>query len=243
MDGYWLENHPEVMNELAAKLGLSPDLEWYDVYSLDEPELQHIPRPVLALLVIIPWTPAWGHDRAAEDATMPDTYQGFGLEEPVIWFKQTIGNACGSYGLLHGVINGPAKEFILPGSELENIRREAVGLKMEERAEMLYDHKGFERAHKAVEEGGDTIVREDHEGGHFVAFVKTDDGKLWELEGGRNGPIVRGELGEGEDVLSQRALGMGLRRIIELEKGDGPDGGDLRFSCLALARKADSDSE
>lgn len=58
------ENNPEVMTGLATELGLSPELQFYDVYSLDEPELlTHIPRPALALLVIIPLTPAWDQDR------------------------------------------------------------------------------------------------------------------------------------------------------------------------------------
>jgi hypothetical protein len=80
------------MNQLAAKLGLSTELEFYDVYSLDESELSHIPRPALALLVIIPLTPSWEKDRQAEDVNKGD-YQGSGPQEPVIWFKQTIGRS------------------------------------------------------------------------------------------------------------------------------------------------------
>jgi hypothetical protein len=39
------------MNALAYKLGLSTELQFYDVWSLTEPEqLELIPRPVLALL-------------------------------------------------------------------------------------------------------------------------------------------------------------------------------------------------
>lgn len=102
------ENNPDVMNELATKLGLSSELQFYDVYSLDEPEqLAHIPRPAMALLAIIPRTPAWERDREAEDANK-EPYTGSGPDEPVIWFKQTIGHACGSIGLLHSLVNGPA---------------------------------------------------------------------------------------------------------------------------------------
>jgi ubiquitin carboxyl-terminal hydrolase L3 len=55
-----LENNPEVMTPLAHSMGLSKDLEFYDVYSLSDPELlAHIPRPVFALLVILPLTPAY----------------------------------------------------------------------------------------------------------------------------------------------------------------------------------------
>lgn len=226
------------MNQLATKLGLSPELQFYDVYTLDELDLlAHIPRPVLGLLVIIPLTPAWDRDRQAEDADKSD-YTGSGPEEPVIWFKQTIGNACGSIGLLHCAINGPAADFIQPGSDLANIRHRAVPLAMDDRAQMLYDNVPFEIAHKSVEEAGDTsaiVSAAEHIGQHFVAYVKAD-GKLWELEGSRKGPLERGDLAEDEDVLSPRALELGIKRIMRVERDAG--GGDLRFSCIALARGA-----
>ncbi|KAG9671943.1 ubiquitin carboxyl-terminal hydrolase, partial [Aureobasidium melanogenum] len=232
-----LENNPDVMDRLAAKLGLSPSLQFYDVYSLDDPELlAHIPRPALALLVIIPLTAAWDHNRKAEDEHK-EVYAGCGPDEPVIWFKQTIGHACGSIGLLHSLINGPAVGYITPGSDLANIRSQAIPLDMTRRAEMLYNNEAFEIAHKSVEEAGDSHVDPSLErnGGHFVSFVKCD-GKLWELEGDRKGPLDRGSLGGNEDVLSPRALDMGIKRIIALNASGGD--GELRFSCIALARKA-----
>ncbi len=233
------ENNPDVMNELAAKLGLSPELQFYDVYSLDEPELlAHIPRPVLALLVIIPLTPAWDQYRQAEDADK-GPYTGSGSDEPVIWFKQTIGHACGSIGLLHSVINGPAVDFINPNSDLATIRDLAIPLDMTKRAEMLYNSEPFELAHKSVEQAGDSDVDPtgEREGGHFVSFVKSG-GKLWELEGSRHGPLERGSLADDEDVLSPRALEMGIKRIIKLNAEGGGGGGNLCFSCIALARKS-----
>ncbi|KAF2022152.1 ubiquitin carboxyl-terminal hydrolase [Aaosphaeria arxii CBS 175.79] len=231
-----LENNPEVMNRLATKLGLSSDLEFYDVYSLDDPDLLAIiPRPVLALLVIIPLTPAWAQDREKEDATMSD-YSGVGPDEPVVWFKQTIGNACGSIGMLHSAINGPAVDFITPGSDLAAIREAAIPLHMEERAQMLYDSVPFEKAHKSVEQVGDTLAETEaeHRGQHFVTYIK-ERGRLWELEGSRKGPIDRGSLGDDEDVLSPRALELGIKRIMKVDSDAG--GRDLRFSCIALAQK------
>lgn len=234
------ENNPEALNPLKKRLGLSDDLEFYDVYSLDEPALlAHIPRPAYALLVIIPMNKAWGDERQAEDTSQED-YTGYGDKEPVIWFKQTIGNACGSIGVLHAAINGPAAKFILPGSDLDKIRREAIPLKMQERAQLLYDSQPFEDAHASVANIGDTEPPQlglgVHAGQHFVTFVKADDGHLWELEGSRKGPIDRGALADDEDVLSPRALELGLKRVIKLVQDAGID--DMRFSCTVLAPKA-----
>ncbi|KUI66337.1 Ubiquitin carboxyl-terminal hydrolase isozyme L3 [Cytospora mali] len=232
-----LENNPEVMNALKERLGLSDDLQFYDVYSLDEPELlAHIPRPAYALLVIIPLTEVWDEERKTEDSAKED-YAGFGEDESVIWFKQTIGNACGSIGVLHSVINGPASKHIIPGSGFDEIRRAAIPLKVSERAQMLYDSETFEAAHRSVANLGDTAAPTPHDGHHvgqhFVSFVKADDGHLWELEGSRKGPIDRGMLAEDEDVLSPRALDLGIKRVIKLVQDAGID--DLRFSCTALA--------
>jgi ubiquitin carboxyl-terminal hydrolase L3 len=187
------------MDVLASKLGLSHDLQFYDIYSLTDPDLlSHIPRPVMALLVIMPLTPAWHANRLAEDSSK-SPYAGKGQDEPVIWFKQTIGHACGSIGLVHCVLNGEAKEYILSGSTLSKLREDAVNLGMDERAKLLYDSKEFEEAHQSVADMGDTVAPSaedgDRLGQHFVAFVK-EGGRLWELEGGRKGPLDRGALGE-----------------------------------------------
>lgn len=86
---------------------------------------------------------------------------------------------------------------------------------------------------------GDTdplaTVDGEHSGLHFVSFVKGDDGHLWELEGSRKSPIDRGALREEEDVLSPRALRMGLKRVIKLVQAAGIE--NLNFSCTVLAPK------
>jgi ubiquitin carboxyl-terminal hydrolase L3 len=230
------ENNPEVMNHLAYKLGLSRDLAFYDVYSLHDPSLlAFIPRPAYALLAIIPMTKAWKNSREAEDGPL-EMYSKAGLEEPVVWFKQTIGHACGSIGLLHCVCNGPAVDMITPGSDLEKLLKAAVPLKMADRANLLSESEPFYLAHEAAAAKGDTklpsIGASEKLGQHFVAFVKSKDGHLWELEGTRKGPLDRGTLGENDDVLSEKALKVGLERLMNIEREAG---GDLRFSCIALA--------
>jgi hypothetical protein len=46
-----------------------------------------------------------------EDKDKPE-YEGKGPAEPVIWYKQTIRNACGLIGILHAVSNGTSRGFI-----------------------------------------------------------------------------------------------------------------------------------
>lgn len=106
------ENNPEVMSSLLHKLGLSTSLSFHDVFSIDEPSLlDFIPRPALALLLVFPVSKTYESFRYTEDKERED-YKGKGEGEPVIWYKQTIRNACGLIGLLHAVSNGAARGFV-----------------------------------------------------------------------------------------------------------------------------------
>ena len=100
------------MSTLVHKLGLSSDLAWHDVYSLDDPSLlAFVPRPTHALLLVFPTSSAYQKARADEDSSLPE-YTGSGPTEEVLWFKQTIGNACGLMGLIHATCNSVTRDLI-----------------------------------------------------------------------------------------------------------------------------------
>ncbi|KAF2744210.1 cysteine proteinase [Sporormia fimetaria CBS 119925] len=252
-----LENNPEVMTSLVHKLGLSSTLAFHDVFSIDEPELlAFVPRPAHALLLIFPVSETYEKFRVQEDSTKP-VYDGCGDGEEVVWYKQTIGNACGLIGLLHGVSNGEARGkigmlFLLlfewvtdalghlePGSDLDKLLHDAIPLKPMDRANMLYESKALESAHQTAAAGGDTAApsAEDNVDLHYVCFVKSKNNHLWEMDGRRKGPLDRGELAADEDVLSDKALDLGVRSFLKREAEAG--GGDLRFSLIVLAESFD----
>jgi ubiquitin carboxyl-terminal hydrolase L3 len=223
------------MNSLMSKLGLSPQLAFQDVWSIDDPSLlEFVPRPAHALLLIFPVSETYETFRRQEDEGKQE-YAGSGPSEPVVWYKQTIGNACGLIGLLHAVSNGAAKPYIQQDSDLAKLLADAIPLKPAERADLLYDSQALESAHASAATTGDTAApdADDKVDLHFVCFVKTDDNHLWELDGRRKGPLDRGELPAGEDVLGDNALELGVRAFLRRESAAG--GGDLRFSLIVLA--------
>lgn len=223
------------MTTLIHQLGLPPTISYHDVYSLTEPSLlSFLPRPAYALLLVFPVTATYESFRRSEDASLP-TYTGSGTKEPVVWFKQTIRNACGLIGLLHSVSNGPARDMITEGSDLDVLLKEAVELGPEERAELLYQSQALESAHAEAAKKGDSVAPEAEAKVdlHFVAFVKDQkDGSLWELDGRRKGPLKRGVLGKEEDVLSEKGLELGVNSFLHREQQAG--GVELRFSVVML---------
>jgi len=234
-----LENNPEVMSSLVHKLGLSEKLAFHDVFSIDEPELlAFVPRPAHALLLVFPVSDTYEKFRREEDKDKPE-YAGSGAGEEVIWYKQTIGNACGLIGLLHGVSNGSARTNIQPNSDLAKLVQDAIPLNPQARADLLYESEALESAHQSAAGGGDTSApdAEDNVDLHYVCFVKSQDNNLWELDGRRKGPLNRGKLSADEDVLSDKALDLGVRSFLKRESEAG--GGDLRFSLITLAESLD----
>lgn len=117
-----LESNPTLFTELIHKLGVSDNLSFHDVWSLDDNELLAlIPRPVLAFVIVFPTPPDYETLRVDADissARAVDERDGKGKEEEeasnrdILWFKQTINNACGLYGILHATMNGDARDYI-----------------------------------------------------------------------------------------------------------------------------------
>lgn len=112
-----LESDPEIFTDLMHSLGVKRSVRIIDIWSLDEDALAFVPRPVLALILVLP--PGMrGEDEEGETKSegkgkVEDERKG---GENIVWFKQTIHNACGLYALLHGVCNNPGIIGTFPSS-------------------------------------------------------------------------------------------------------------------------------
>jgi ubiquitin carboxyl-terminal hydrolase L3 len=126
-----------------------------------------------------------------------------------------------------------------PASDLAKLIEQATPLKPTARADLVMDSQALEAAHSTAASAGDTAAPnlEDEVDNHYVAFVKDNNGQLWELDGMRKGPIERGQLGPDEDVLSDKALHLGVKAFLKREEEAG--GGELRFSLLVLGPAMD----
>lgn len=126
-----------------------------------------------------------------------------------------------------------------PNSDLAKLVQDAIPLSPQARADLLYESEALESAHQSAAGGGDTSApdAEDNVDLHYVCFVKSQDNNLWELDGRRKGPLNRGKLSADEDVLSDKALDLGVRSFLKRESEAG--GGDLRFSLITLAESLD----
>lgn len=153
--------------------------------------------------------------------------------EGIYWYSSIIERV--SRALTCSSFTSPA-----PDTPLADLIAAATPLRPEPRAKLIETSDTIARAHADAAARGDTTAppAEDEVNLHFVAFIKSSQGNLWELDGRRKGPLNRGKLEDEDDVLSPTALGLGVRRFLKREE-EGGGGGDLRFSLLALAPALD----
>ncbi|CAA0823113.1 ubiquitin C-terminal hydrolase 3 [Striga hermonthica] len=226
-----LEANPDVMNQFIWGLGVAPDeAECCDVYGFDDELLEMVPKPVLAVLFLYPLTSQLFYF-CLQYEFMIDAHV-FCIQEPssgVYFMKQTVGNACGTIGLLHAVGNITSRIKLVEGSYLDNFFKSTANMNPSERAAFLENDREMEVAHSVAATAGDTEASDDVNT-HFICFSCVN-GQLYELDGRRAGPISHGASTPG--TLLQDAAKV-IQKIIQ----KNPD--SINFNVIALSKKSEA---
>ncbi|KAK8520804.1 hypothetical protein V6N13_076941 [Hibiscus sabdariffa] len=217
-----LEANPDVMNQFLWGLGLLVDeAECCDVYGLEEELLAMVPQPVLAVLFLFPITSQTEEERLQQDKEKRD------VSSKVYFMKQTVGNACGTIGLLHGVGNITSEIKLQEGSYLDRFFKSTATMDPSERAAFLEKEDEMEVAHAVAATAGETEAS-DNVNTHFICFTCVD-GKLYELDGRKSGPISHG-------ASSPSSLLQDAAKVIKGMIQKNPE--SLNFNVIALHKKA-----
>ncbi|KAJ4951370.1 hypothetical protein NE237_028202 [Protea cynaroides] len=221
-----LEANPDIMNQFLWGLGLPVDeAEFYDVYGLDDDLLEMVPKPVLAVLFLYPLTAETEAERMSEKESVKKE-----PSEKVYFLKQTVGNACGTIGLLHAIGNVSSAIKLCEDSYLDKLFKSTAHMDPMERALFLEKDIEMEAAHLVAASAGeteapDTDVDVDT---HFICFSCVD-GELYELDGRKSQPISHGP-------SSPSSLLQDVAKIIKSMIQKNPD--SLNFNVIALSRKS-----
>ncbi|KAI9494677.1 ubiquitin carboxy-terminal hydrolase L1, isoform CRA_b [Zychaea mexicana] len=215
-----LEGNPEVWNKMIHENGVDKAWCFHDIYGFDEESLGMIPRPVTAIIFLYPVTDSAKKFRQQEKVKL--TQQGQDISPKVLYFKQTIGHACGMMALIHALANN--KQVLGPGL-FQDIVTQAEPMTIEERAGLLENCAQLATVHKNAAMSGQTEPRLDDSDRHyFVAFTEVD-GNLYELDGSKAFPINHGP---SSDIVKSTA--QILRQYIER------DSAVHDFSAMALSK-------
>ncbi|UZJ57349.1 hypothetical protein CBS101457_006669 [Exobasidium rhododendri] len=227
-----LESNPELYSSWSSSMGLDTSkYAFVDIYGLDDELLSMVPQPVEAVLCLFPVTKEYEEKRLEEDSRQ-EPFLGPEKEGDLIWFKQTIGNACGTIGLLHSICNTSARDTLTQSSPLAVLLREALSLNATDRAAYLQTSKSLSQAHTTAAASGQTAApsADDSVDLHFVSFIRDPKSQqLFELDGRRRGPVNRNvHIPKQEDLLK-----IATQWVADNYMSLNPD--EVNYNLIALA--------
>eukprot|EP00536_Pseudo-nitzschia_multiseries_P009404 jgi/Psemu1/306489/fgenesh1_kg.261_\ len=186
-----------------------------------------IAQPVAAVLMLYPLT------EKQISNTQDDVVATAEMQDKVWFTKQRIGNACGTIGLLHALLNAPEPIRIFQkDSWLESFANDcpipldpvakAKRLEVDSKIEKMHDEATSSEAN-ATDRGSvnDNVMT------HFIALVCVDN-KLYELDGRKKGPIDHGPTSQATLLKDATAV---------VKKFMAKDPTEMRFTITALAPK------
>ncbi|XP_053314380.1 ubiquitin carboxyl-terminal hydrolase isozyme L1 [Spea bombifrons] len=218
-----MEINPEMLNKVMSQLGVEGGWKFVDVLGFEADSLSSVPSPTCALLLLLPLTQQHESFREKQVEELKDK----ATNSKVYFLKQTIGNSCGTIGLIHAVANNKDKLKFAEKSALKDFLEESAALSPEERAKLLEKNEAIQSAHNSVAAEGQCRVNEDVSF-HFILFTAVD-GHLYELDGRIPVPVDHGPTSE-ESLLKDAAKI--CHQFTEREKGE------VRFSAVALSKSA-----
>ncbi|EAW92982.1 ubiquitin carboxyl-terminal esterase L1 (ubiquitin thiolesterase), isoform CRA_d, partial [Homo sapiens] len=209
--------------QVLSRLGVAGQWRFVDVLGLEEESLGSVPAPACALLLLFPLTAQHENFRKKQIEEL----KGQEVSPKVYFMKQTIGNSCGTIGLIHAVANNQDKLGFEDGSVLKQFLSETEKMSPEDRAKCFEKNEAIQAAHDAVAQEGQCRV-DDKVNFHFILFNNVD-GHLYELDGRMPFPVNHGA--SSEDTLLKDAAKV-CREFTEREQGE------VRFSAVALCKAA-----
>ena len=223
-----LESNPTLINDYIQKIGFDTSLfEFVDVFSTEDWALDMIPQPTAAVLLLYPLT----EKIILAEGTTNETLALDDMQDKVWFMKQRIGNACGTIGLLHALLNSPEGiRIITENSWLAKFIDDCpIPLSPFAKAERLEGDNKIAKLHDdATSSEANATSRgniEDRVETHFIALVCVQ-GKLYELDGRKEGPVLHG-------TTSQGTLLKDACQVIQ--KFMARDPSETRFAITALA--------
>jgi len=222
-----LESNPEVMNTYAKNLGLDTSVFCFqDVLSTEDWALEMVPGPVAGVVMLYPISENQEAHRAAE------AEKEHAVSENVYYMKQTVGNACGTVGILHSIINGLSDGLVLtPDSFVARMMAETAALGPDERAAWLEGDEEIDAAQEVATAEGQSaqIPLEEQVLTHFICFTCVD-GNLYELDGRKKTAINHGP-STPETLLKDSC------EVVKQFMARDPE--EMRFTILALSKTMD----
>jgi ubiquitin carboxyl-terminal hydrolase L3 len=191
-----------------------------------------VPQPVYAVLLCFPISENSEKHRAEEEQKIAK--DGQPDAKNVYHMNQTVGNACGTIGLIHAVLNNADILGLDKDKFFAKFLKDTKSMSAAERAAALEANTDIESSHQSVandSEAKSNVNDKTNVNLHFIVFVCVDN-YMWELDGRKKRPICHGK-------SSLQSLLYDSVGVVSQFMARDPK--DLRFNMAALTPMLDFD--
>jgi ubiquitin carboxyl-terminal hydrolase L5 len=219
--GNWclIESDPGVFTELIKEFGVK-GVQVEELWSLDAEQFENL-KPIHGLIFLFKWV----QDDEPTGSVVQDTRL-----DKIFFAKQVINNACATQAILSILLNCKHPDLTL-GPTLTEFKEfcqsfdaNMKGLTLSNSQTIRSVHNSFAR--QTLFEFESKLASKDDDVYHFVGYIPID-GRLYELDGLKDGPIDLGAVTPDADWLDI------VRPIIEKRIKKYNDG-EIHFNLMAI---------
>ncbi|XP_005175420.1 ubiquitin carboxyl-terminal hydrolase isozyme L5 [Musca domestica] len=219
--GNWclIESDPGVFTELIKEFGVE-GAQVEEIWSLDAESFKSL-EPIHGLIFLFKWVQ---DDEPAGSVVKDDRLQN------IFFAKQVINNACATQAILSVLLNCKHDDIKL-GDTLSNFKEFCQffdpynkGLTLSNASQIRTVHNSFAR--QTLFELDSKNQNKDEDVYHFIGYVPID-GRLYELDGLKEGPIDLGAIAAGQNWIDV------VRPIIEKRMNKYSEG-EIHFNLMAI---------
>ena len=225
-----IESDPGVFTSLIESFGID-GVELTELYSLDDESLAGLGSPTYGLIFLFKWV------QAMESSDAREVLQNADVPSNLFFAKQVITNACATQAILSILLNSSDIE---KGEMLDSLKEFTMAFDPEMRGESIGNSDQIKSAHNSFgRQDADPFIREhlkddkDGEAFHFVAFIPFE-GKVYELDGLKNGPILLGDIPDGSGVGNITWLSI-ARQAIQ-DRIERYSASEIKFNLMAMVQ-------
>eukprot|EP00949_MAST-11_sp_MAST-11-sp1_P002829 g2829.t1 len=221
-----LESNPVAVNKYMKGLGYAEEeFQWEELLSCEEWAQGMISEPRIAVMLNFPITEAVRADEAKERECVEA--DGQELDDSIFFTKQTVGNACGTIGIIHAVLNN--QERMSVGGWFEEFSSSSKDKAPAERAQILESSDELDDRHAdSAADTSNSSSEDANLNNHFITFIH-NNGCLIELDGRKPWPVNHG-------ATTQTSLLQDACKLIQERFFARDQGGAFALMVLAKSR-------
>jgi len=225
-----IESDPGVFTQLCEEVGVK-GVQFDEIYDLEEGAfLRFDAKRIYGLVFLFKWQQEATSGGATVDAA----------DHGVFFAQQVIQNACATQAILSVLLNAPADLDL--GPHLKEFKEFTAAIDPEMKGYAISNSEPVRKAHNSFrQQSSFEIVQDKDDTGddafHFVSYV-CHEGKVYELDGLKKGPVLIGEAPPGDCAWAEKAREEVKRRIEAYAASSSNAGadssGELRFQLMAV---------